>query len=115
MQVLAHKQLLTFINQGTFIPGSGKPGTPDYVPGQYEGGGGDHFTLTPKANIQTVPDWIRESSTFKHAVKAGLVYEVAVLSPEPVADPEPPKPTKPVKEVVTGLSGSAGQTDKKAK
>jgi hypothetical protein len=78
MQVLAHRQNLLFTNQN----------------------GGEHFSLEPKPTIQTAPDWIRETGTFQHAIKAGLVTELNVVGP---AAPQP-EPAAAVD--VPGLSGN---------
>ena len=91
MQVLAHRQHLLFISEN----------------------GGDHFSLESKPTIQTAPDWIRDTGTFKHATKAGLIVELNVVTPAavaPVVDPEPESETEPTEPTapadVAGLSAS---------
>lgn len=44
-----------------------------------------HLTVPAGAGIQTVPDWVRQSTTFKLGVKDGSVQEVEVRSPVPTA------------------------------
>jgi hypothetical protein len=88
MQVLAHRQHLLFISEK----------------------GGDHFSLESKPTIQTAPDWIRGTETFKHATKAGLVVELNVVTPAavaPVVESGPESETEPTAPAdVAGLSAS---------
>ena len=117
MTILCHKQQLVFVNHGTFVPASGKAGTDDYVAGHYENGGGNSVAVTPKADFQIVPDWVRNTETFKRASKAGIIVEVNLVPPpsdeaeskevKAKAQDDSPAPVKVKPEPVTGLSGNA--------
>ena len=94
MQVLCNRQQLTF------APAHWNAKT---EMNEYEGGG--EVSISPKPTIQTVPDWVRETNTFKQAVAAGRIFEVNVVNPTQVSAPaEPPTPQP---EVPTKKSKSA--------
>lgn len=129
MNVLCHKQQLSFTNHGKWVESAGKAGTSKYVPGHYEDGNGEHVTVAPQAGIRKVPDWVRDTETFARAAKAGLIVEVGVMGPaldivaeevpvisasgavvNEVSEAEAKKP-----ETVTGLSGGGAAPAKKSK
>lgn len=59
MQVIASKQTLLFVN-------------PD--------GSGD-VRVTPQSYLQTLPDWVKDTSTYYYASQAGLVTEMVAVEP----------------------------------
>lgn len=74
MELLTHKSTLLF----------SAPGTWSEAHSRYEGGGAS-LTIKPKPGIQTAPEWIRNTATFKAAIKAGLLVEINRIVPEPGA------------------------------
>lgn len=85
MQIIVYKQALTIINHGVWVP---SPTMLDPNNGRYEGGGGPPLQLRPSEYIQEAPEWIRSSSTFEAAVKAGYIVEITRVSPQVVL-PQP--------------------------
>jgi hypothetical protein len=88
MQVLCTKYKLSFPVTRFIAPTKeiGKPGQPGYqaaAPGYHQyGANEDAVTITPKPEIQTVPDWVRETNTFKAAAAAGKIVELNVVHPQ---------------------------------
>ena len=69
-------------------------------------GGGDNVTVSPKPGIQEVPDWLRETTTFEEAAKAGVIVDLDNLGRAPVAAPVVEQPT---------VADDVGITTKKSK
>lgn len=69
MEVLCTKHKLSF----PVVHWNEKTGRNEY--------GGESVSVSPKPTIQTVPDWIRDTETFKQSVVAGHVFEVNVVRP----------------------------------
>ena len=61
--------------------------------GDLRQGGGDNVTVSPKPGIQEVPDWLRETTTFEEAAKAGVIVDLDNLGRAPVATPVVEQPT----------------------
>lgn len=49
-----------------------------------DGYNGEKFTIRPGSRPQSVPDWVRETATFKYAANDGSVIEVEVKPPLPM-------------------------------
>ena len=82
MQVLCNKYQLAF------------PTTRwNELTGMNEYAGGDTVSVSPKPTPQTIPDWVRDTNTFKMAVSAGQIFEINVVTqPQVILAPEPPAP-----------------------
>lgn len=86
MNVLCNKQKLSF-PESRFNEETGR--------NEYTGDG--TVTVTPKPNIQTIPDWVRDTNTFKEAVKAGRIFELTVVAPAQIAAPATEEKTEQTK------------------
>lgn len=88
MKVFCTRRQLSFINHGKWNDETKK----------YEGGHATSVEINPQPGVQEVPDWIRNTDTFAHAKKAGLIVEVELVS-------EKVKPIPPTLEEVlkTGM------------
>ena len=53
----------------------------------------DIVTVHPRPQPHEVPDWVRESDTFKFGVKSNAVVEIQIVSPVP----DPPASIQPEK------------------
>ena len=70
MTILLHKQVITFVDYGKL----------NKKTKQLDGGTGEQVTVKPVTGPQVVPDWVRDTDTFKQAVKSGLITEINVLT-----------------------------------
>jgi hypothetical protein len=63
--------------------------------------GAEQKTVGPSMSPQTVPDWVRDSTTFKLASQDGSVVEIQIVAPvvapivAPAAPPATPGPGAP--------------------
>jgi hypothetical protein len=76
MQVLCSKHKLTFAVT-SFNKKTGR--------NEYSAKKDDTVTVSPKPEIQTLPDWVRDTNTFQEALKAGRIFEINVLGTVPIA------------------------------
>jgi hypothetical protein len=58
-----------------------------------DGYSGERVVVGPSSDPQPVPDWVRETDTFKYAAKDGSTIEVEIKTPPPPAPPPASKPT----------------------
>lgn len=77
MTLLVHKQAMTFADSN----------------------GNQQFTVVPKQGPQNAPDWVRDTETYKAAVKSGFIAEIAVITPQPAQIEEPAKDPADLAEV----------------
>jgi len=74
--------------------------------------GHQFLTLSPSSGPQQVPDWVRDTNTFKLGVGNATIQEVEVKSPPPAPTPPPPTAYVPTREEVlkAGYAESAVDT-----
>ena len=79
-------------------------------------GGGEGVTVSPKSGIQEVPDWLRDTDTFKVAAPAGVIVDLDNLrAPTPAAEvAEPAVVATPAEDKLPGLTGKVGGKAKAA-
>ncbi len=73
-------------------------------------GGGEGVTVSPKPGIQEVPDWLRDTDTFKAAAPAGVIVDLDNLgASKPAAEVVAPAIAPvPAEDKLPGLTGKVG-------